>query len=285
VDKIIGLGNAGCLFADQLSQYPEYTIYKINVGTTGRDDLSIVQCADMQEYESKFPQEDFEIYLRSIKKGDEVLVALSGAEPISGLALRMMSLIQHADLRVLYMCPDINLMSDTERRDNRIVFNVLQEYARSGVFKEVLLVSLPKVEKLMGEVSIQDYERSMYHLFSYAFNMINYYNHTDPIVSTSFETLDWSRILSFGMSALGEDDSLRLFFPVEDMRNIHFYYGVPKDLLDSDGSLMNKIKTHVKTHQTAECSTSFSVYPTNFEDIMVLCRVYSDKVQAFPVER
>lgn len=284
MDKIIGLGTAGCLFADQLAQYPEYTIYKINVDARGRDDLAIAKCSDMQNYEESFDEEAFEIYLRSIKKGDDVVIALGGGEPISGIVLRMMSLIKHAHLNIVYISPDRNLLSETEKRDDRIAFNVLQEYARSGVLEKLYLVSLPKVESLMGEVSIQDYERSMYNLFSYAFNMINYYDHTSPVVSTSFETNAWSRILSFGMSSLGDDGSLRLFFPVDNKKSIHFYYGVPKEMLDSDGSLMNKIKTHVKKHQTEDCSTSFSVYPTDFEEIMVLCNVYSDKVQTFPVQ-
>ncbi len=33
--NIIGLGNAGCAIADKFAQYPQYDIYKIDVGLKG----------------------------------------------------------------------------------------------------------------------------------------------------------------------------------------------------------------------------------------------------------
>ena len=32
MDAIIGLGSAGCRIADKFSQYPQYEIYKMDVG-------------------------------------------------------------------------------------------------------------------------------------------------------------------------------------------------------------------------------------------------------------
>jgi len=282
MDKVIGIGETGCRLADELSEHPEYRIYKIRTGAKERGTLSIDTHGDMEEYEKNFDAEEAYIYLRSIKKDDDVLVVVGGGAPINGILLRLLESIHHANLNVLYVCPDRTMTSQVERRDDKIAFNVLQEYARSGILAQLLLVDKPTVEKYVGEVSIHDYEQSIAHLISYGFAMVNYYNHTDPILGTSRDTTPWSRITSFGLSSLEEDNTdVKLFFPLKDPNSYHFFYGVPAEMLASDGSLMQKIKSHVKCYKTDAASASFSVHETTFENLMVLCTGYSDKIQPF----
>jgi hypothetical protein len=282
MDKVIGLGEMGCRLADELSEHPEYRIYKIGTALKERGTLSIKPHVDMEEYEKNFDAEEAYIYLRSIKEGDEVLVVTGGGEPINGILLRLMETIKHAKLNVLYVCPDRSMMSQIERRDDKIAFKILQEYARSGILQQMLLVNRSTVEGYVGEVPIHKYEKSIAHLISYGFAMVNYYNHTTPVLSTSLDTTDWSRITSFGLSSLDESDGdVKLFFPISEPNSYHFFYGIPAQMMESDGSLIQKIKSHVKRYKTETASASFSVYETTFDDIMVLCTGHTDRIQDF----
>ena len=71
MDKIIGLGNMGCAIAEEFTQHPEYRIYKINSTIDERGSLSIGEFEGMQDYEEQLDVAGVEVYLRSIKSGDE----------------------------------------------------------------------------------------------------------------------------------------------------------------------------------------------------------------------
>jgi len=280
LDKVIGLGKTGCAIAEQLTKYPEYRIYKIDAGIDERGSLSLDPQPDMESYEKSIDQKEVETYLRSIKPNDEVLFIVEGGDPISGISLRVLETIKDSRLTVLYICPDRLMSSEVQKRDDKVAFNILQEYARSGMFENIFLIDRPTVETLIGDVPIQDYERSISYFIAYVVAMINYFNHTDPILANKIEPHTISRLATFGVSSLEEDQQdIKLLFPLEPARDVHFFYGVPEKMLSEDVSLMKKIKAHVKSYKKTNISSSFSVYSTDFEDLMVLCTAYSSQIQ------
>tara|TARA_R100000808_G_C2152189_1_gene161514 strand:+ start:2890 stop:3756 length:867 start_codon:yes stop_codon:yes gene_type:complete len=280
LDKVIGLGKTGCAVAEQLTAYPEYRIYKIDAGIEERGSLSLDFQPDHAAYETNIDQQEVEVYLRSIKKKDQVLLIVEGGDPVSGAALRVLETIKDSSLTVLYICPDRLMSSEVQKRDDRVAFNVLQEYARSGVFERIFLVDKLTVESLIGDVSIQEYEKSISYFIAYVVAMINYFDHTDPVLANKLDPHVISRLATFGVSSLEEDkQDIKLLFPLESPRDIHFFYGVPEAMLTEDSSLTKKIKNHVKSYKNEDVSSSFSVYSTSFDDLMVLCVAYSSQIQ------
>tara|TARA_R110002126_G_scaffold63966_1_gene164009 strand:- start:715 stop:1575 length:861 start_codon:yes stop_codon:yes gene_type:complete len=285
LDKVIGLGKLGCAIAEELTAYPEYRIYKIDAEIDERGSFSIGASADMEAYEKNFDSTAAEVYLRSIKPGDSILVIMSGGDPVSGCILRLLECIKDAEINVLYIVPEREMISGVQKRDDKISFNVLQEYARSGVFKSLLLVKKTVVEKLMGDVSIQQYEKNISYFISYTIAMINYFEHTEPIVANKIAPVEWCRIGTYGISSLDEkNQDTNLLFPLEAISDIHFFYGVPSQELDQDPTLMKKIKEHVKSFKSGNISTSFSVYSTSFDNLMVLCSATSARIQPLSTE-
>jgi len=280
LDKVIGLGKTGCFIAEQLTKYPEYRIYKIDADLDERGGLSLAPQPDAESYEESIDQQEVSVYLRSIKEGDEVLMVVGGGEPITGASLRILETIKDACLHVLYVCPDRLMSSEQQKIDDKITFNILQEYARSGVFENIFLVDRTRVEALVGDVSIHDYESSISYFIAYVVAMINYFNHTKPILANKIEPRNIARLATFGVSSLEEDQQdTKLLYPLESARDIHFFYGVPEKMLADDSSLMKKIKNHVKSYKQDDISSSFSVYSTSFDDLMVLCLAYSSQIQ------
>jgi len=280
LDKVIGLGKLGCAIAEHLTSYPEYRVYKIDSEIKERGSLSIGEYSGHDDYEYNLDQDEVAVYLRSIKKKDDVLMVVEGGDPTSGAILKILETVKDSKLNVLYIVPDRVMCSEVQRRDDKIAFNVLQEYARSGVFESIFLVHRQAVDNLVGDVSIQEYENSVSYFISYIVAMINFFNHTDPILANKIEPHNISRIVTFGVSSLEEDQrDVKLLFPLESARDIHFFYGIPEPALDEDPSLTNKIKQHVKSFKEEDISTSFSVYSTDFENLMVLCIAYSSEIQ------
>lgn len=280
MDKVIGLGKLGCAIAEHLTAYPEYRIYKIDSDIDERGSLSIGEYPGHDDYENNLDQDEVAVYLRSIKNKDEVLMVVEGGDPVSGAILKILETIKESKLNVLYVVPDRVMCSEIQRRDDKIAFNVLQEYARSGVFEKIFLVHRQAVDALVGDVPIQEYEKNVSYFISYIVAMINFFNHTEPILANKIEPHNISRLVTFGVSSLDEDQAeIKLLYPLENTRDIHFFYGIPESDLDDDPSLTNKIKKHVKSYKEEDVSTSFSVYSTDFENLMVLCTAYSSKIQ------
>ena len=282
MDKVIGLGKLGCAIAEELTAYPEYRIYKIDGDIDERGSLSIGDHGDMASYEANVDSDEVGVYLRSIKGEDEVLLVMEGGEPISGAVLKILETIKDAKLNVLYVCPDRQMISETQKRDDKIAFNILQEYARSGRFQKILLVDKLKVEELAGHVPVNEYEKTISYFISYVVAMINFFKHTKPVLANPINPPQIARIVAHGVSSLEEDNKdINLLFPLDKVKDVHFYYGVPKQELDEDSTLVKRIKEHVKSYKTEEVSTSFSVYETTLDSMIVLCSAYSSKIQDF----
>ena len=108
------------------------------------------------------------------------------------------------------------MISEVQKRDDRIAFNVLQEYARSGKFENIFLVNKTKVEELAGQVPINEYEKTISYFISYVVAMINFFNHTEPILANKISPLPISRIVSYGVSSLEEGKrDINLLFDLE----------------------------------------------------------------------
>ena len=134
MDKVIGLGKSGCAIVEELTSYPEYRVYKIDSDIAERASLSIGVFSDMEEYEKNLDKDEVSIYLRSVKPGDEVLLVVEGGDPVAGAVLSILECIKDAKIHVAYILPDRSMISQVAKRNDKICFNVLQQYARSGMF-------------------------------------------------------------------------------------------------------------------------------------------------------
>ena len=170
--NIIGLGAAGCNIADKFTQYPQYNIYKIDAGLKGLKKNGIYAMPKQrsaEDYESNCPS------LKSFFKNvnGEVIFILCGAGAISGAALRILETIKNCEINLLYVLPDIDLLSELSQLRNNVTFNVLQQYARSGIFKTMKIVHNPRVEAIIGDVPVIGYYDKLNEIITSTMHMIN----------------------------------------------------------------------------------------------------------------
>ena len=281
--KVIGLGRIGCGIASQFEVYPEYDIYKIGTDLETRGNfhshLLIDPQESIQQYEERFDSIDVEAYLEGIKASDDVLFIVEGGDPITGIVLSLLETIKDCKISVMYICPDPDISSLVQKRDNKIVFNVLQEYARSGLFERIYLVNRSRVEELVGDVAIADYENSVHHFISYVFAMTAYFDNSRSVLESKMEPPDICRISTFGLTSLEDGAEIKFLFDLEDEKSSHFYFGIPDETLATDNQLMGKIKSQVKRFGRDGVDNGFSVHSTDLEQTVVLCCFHTSKIQ------
>tara|TARA_Y100000034_G_C6887633_1_gene407762 strand:+ start:1465 stop:2328 length:864 start_codon:yes stop_codon:yes gene_type:complete len=286
METVIGLGKSGCLVAEQFAKYDQYKIYKIDVGLegikrTGYGDFpqdgiySIPEQESAEAYEENCP--DMEHFFKDVK--GEVLFVVNGAEFISAASLRVLESLKKikCSISILYIRPDMKYISEINQMNQRVTFNVLQEYTRSGVFERIFLIDMPTIEAFMEDVPLSEYHERIYGLVSSAFHMINVYGHIDSVSDTFFPPHEAARISTIGVS--NSEDEVELFFPLDEMDEIRYYYAINKNTLQSDGKLLKKIKEQIERETHEETKASYGIYSTDYEQDYLYVLAYSLEIQ------
>lgn len=276
METIVALGGVGCKIAREFEKFEQYKVYKID--TEDSDEkryLKVVKKTTPEEYENHPPK--VKTFLRSVS-GD-VLFIVCGASIVSATSLVVLEQIKDkCNINVLYIKPEMSLMSEMRTLQERVTFNVLQQYARSGVFNRMYLVSNEQVDPLITDASILGYYQSINELIAHSFHMVNVFNHTDAITSTFSPPAEVSRIVAFGLLNTA-NGSEKMFFPLENAREVRYYYGIPEQKLKRDKKLHRKIVKQVKEKAESNNQTSFGIYSTNYQEDCGYVLSFSSEIQ------
>jgi len=276
--NIIGLGAAGCNVADKFTQYPQYDVYKIDVGLKGLKKNGIYAMPRQQsveDYESNCPS--LKNFLKNVS--GEVIFILCGAGAISGASLRILETIKNCEISILYILPDVDLLSELSQLRNNVTFNVLQQYARSGMFKAMRIVHNPSVEAIIGDVPVIGYYDRLNEVIASTMHMINVYKKTESVMDTFSQPVDFARISTIGIYNEKEKKE-SLLFSLDNIREIVYYYSIPNDVLKSDGNLLKGITKKVKQSSNAgEVKTSFGIFSTNYDQKYCFIEAHTSFIQ------
>ena len=261
MDILIGLGSAGYKLTKAFAKHPQYKAISIDheEGST----IRVPKYDHPEDYEKNFPPID-----KHLKDVDgEILFIVAGSSIISGAALRILEQLHgKGNVSVLYIHPDVATLSDTRRLQTNVVFGVLQQYARSGVFKQLYAIDNQLIDKILGGAPIMGYYDSLNEVIAATIHMINIFNHTEPIVGTLSNPKSTCRISTFGILN-PETGNESPFFSLDNTKEKRYYYAIPESELKTDKTLMGKIMSQVKdTPQEKEVKVSYGVFSTQYPD-------------------
>lgn len=278
MDTIIGLGQAGCNIADHFAKYPQYEIYKIDTHLEQEEKcFSATEYDHPEKYEENCP--NFTDFFKDIS-GD-VLFIVGGSGYISGMALRVLQqLKEKAKINILYLRPDPALLSDIKKRQEWLTYNVLQEYTRSGVFEKIYLVENSAIEDILGEVPIIGYYKTLNHMIVSVIHMVNVYDHIDAVVDTFSDPVPSARICTFGL-VKPQNKEQKLFFPLDNIRDLRYYYAINKDKLSSSGSLLKSIKEEIKERVRWDKNkkATYGIFSTKYNEDYLYVIAHSSAIQ------
>ena len=275
---VVGLGKAGCNIAKAFSKFPQYETYGIDAAKDA--DITIKKKNSHEEYDSKFP--DLKKKLKF--KNEEVLVVTCGAGHISGGVLNLLEQIKNNKVKVIYIQPDLSLMSETQKTQERIVRNVLQEYARSGSLDRIYLIDNLQIERSIGDVAIIGYYSTLNQAVVNTIHMINVFENTEPVLGNFIIPNDLARIATVGVVTMPDEDEEEKenwFYHLTGPRDVVYYYGIGKDDLKNDGTLFRRINRFVKSKIEDSINISYGVFETNYEQKYCYCIKYSSMVQSY----
>jgi hypothetical protein len=275
---VIGLGGVGCKVAKCFAQYTQYNVLCIDDEATGHEDEVIVdKQRTPEEYEQNFKN------LTKAKKDkikDNVIFVLSGASMVSSIALRLLEQVKDKNITILYIRPEKDLMDATEAAQEKVIYSVLQEYTRSGLFEKIYLTSNEQMDSLVEDASIKEYYPTMNQMIVSVFHMMMVFEHQDYVVSNFSEINEARRVCTLGILNMKDGMETR-FFPIEDTMDAKLYYGISSDTLSSDKNLQRNIIKLIKNKNEELCKYSYGVYETQYNWDFCYTKYYSSKVQDF----
>ena len=288
---VIGLGTAGCRIAEAFLQYPQYiNIYKVDAGVDSDFDFigdyddgtgknincfSVPEQNSPEDYEKNAP--DFAEYFKDLR--DEVLFIVGGSGSISGLSLTLLEQIKDRRVTILFVRPELSLLSEERKKVGRAVFGVLQEYTRSGVFERMLIVDNALVQKALDGVSIMNFFEKMNQLIASTVHMINVYYNIGSIYENKLEVPASCRIGTIGLYEM-ESSENKMMFDLDFPRHKRYFYCINHQKLNEDQDLLNVISSQMKEESSEEeVNVSFGVYSTNYESDYVYSAWYTNKIQ------
>ena len=272
--RIVGLGAAGCSLARAFAKFPQYET--VGIDSEKGADISIRKRASHEEYDTNFPN-----LKKKLKfSNEEVVVITAGSGRISGGILRLLEQLQNNRLTVLYLQSDLSLAGETQKIQERIVANVLQEYARSGALEAIWLIDNHHLAAGLGDIPIMGYYDVLNQAIVNMVHMVNVFKNSQPVIGNFIEPSSISRIATFGIVDM-ETSQEKWFYDLTTPRDVVYYYGINENELKEDGSLFKTITEFVKSKLNDNINVSYGVFQTTYDQKYCYCIKYSSMVQSF----
>ena len=277
MDKIIGLGQAGCRIAKAFEKYPQYECYCFDAEPHQADRFVLVPKQNSHEaYEEACPSYDAEL---GRLEGD-VLFVLGGGGTISGMCLRLLEQVARRarSVSLLYIRPDVSLLGETRKLQERVTYMVLQEYTRSGVFKKMIIIDNAELESILGELPIIGYHDKMNEVVVSTIHMMNVFENTKSVDDTFASLPETARIVTIGLLDV-ENNKENMFFPLENLREVRYYYAISEKELSRSSGLFRTIKENVKNRASEEVTACYGIYSTNYDQNYGYLAHFSSHIQ------
>ena len=246
---IAGLGQAGKEIAKLFKPHKQYRIISLDEGE-GLEHQTSVEDYDAQPVK---------INKRGLKKHEKGILFVCGSGKVAGATLRVLEALTDIEMDVFYIVPDLEFCSREQQRRHRVHFNVLQEYARSGKIKNIILASNKELLRVAGAGPISRYyEKVNFYIYNLIQNIL-YCKHTKAEFGQIQKPKEISRITTFGFGDM-ESEGENLLFPLDNITETCYLYNIDEEDIDNDPNIMPQIQQMIRDNKTQGRETSYAIW-------------------------
>ena len=242
----IGLGNAGVNICRKLEKLGKYKTIELDEGK------GLPKCETHEEYESSVPKLGNKLRLG---KEQDIWFIVCGASKVSGATLSILEQIKDRQIKVMYIVPDPFFLSKTQKLQHKVVFNVLQEYARSGLINSVWLFDNKIISSIVGEGALGSYYDNANSAIANFLANYKWFKNTQPIMGNLHEPKNISRICTVSIGELEKNEE-NLYFLLDNITESCYYYSISSNKKENDKNLLNSIRTYLETKN----NTTFGIW-------------------------
>ena len=265
---IIGLGQAGCNIASLFKHHKQYHVELLDA------DKGIKKCKTVEEYDLI----NYRPRKKAIKSASEGILFVCGSGKVAGATLRVLDGLKHVKMTVVYIVPDLEYASREDRLRHHAHFNILQQYARSDMISEMIIVQNELMLEMAGHGTVYKYYEKVNYLMYSAIHTINYSNNVDPAFSSIHKPKEISKIATLGLGQLGENEE-KMFFLLDNITETSYIININEEDLTNDIDLLPKIKTMIGRNKKLVRETSFAIWSTTEDQNYYYTKHYTHFIQ------
>ena len=274
--SIIGVGNAASAIAKKFTSIENYNIFLLNnkVFKNTKKEFKIKTYNSAEEYEENIP--DLKNFFSDVK--DRVQIFVTGASESSNYTLGILEQIKDRKIDLFYIKPDTELLTENAQLLENVTFGVLQEYARSGLFKSITFISNLHLEKVLGEVPIKTYFDVLNESIFSTVHYLNFFEFSDPEIGQISRPSAANRIRTIGMLDI-ENLEEKWLFNLDKSRELCYYICINEERMETEGGLHKKLVDMLKEKpKNAYKKISYAIYETEHDDFG-FCVAHTNVVQ------
>lgn len=274
--SIIGIGTGGTRIAEKFADKAPYNVYVLNkeVKRNSKHKHRLPFFEEPEEYEQNIP--DLSKFFSTTE--EHVQVFIVGSSYSSNYALGILEQLRNKKIDLFYIKPDIELLTGIPKLIENTVFGVLQQYARSGLFNSMTIISNLAIEQHIQNISIKTYYDALNQTIFSAAHYLNFFYHTDPEIGQISRPAAVNRIRSIGMLNIKNMDEMWLF-ELDNVRDVCYYLCINEERLEKETGLHRHIVKMLKEKpRNAYRKNSYAIYETPLQDFG-FCVAYTNAIQ------
>ena len=253
--NIVGLGQCGCNIAKCFDQYPQYKVYLFDSEERKHKNFRLLKKQSSHKgYEENFPKFRFK------PKYDETIFFCASSGKITGASLCLLHHFKETQIRCVLIIPGEDEMPTIYEAQHKLIFNAMQDYARSGVFKDIVFILNESLENSIPDLTFFNKYDKINEVLCYMFHMFNVFENTEPISKTKFFSKEHCRILSVGSYDYKKNKE-NMYFSLDNENESCYYISIPRKVLETDTKLIRTIKNNFKEKE----NYSYQIYSNNLE--------------------
>jgi hypothetical protein len=277
--SVIGIGNAASAIAAEFAATKNYQVYKlsseIEKTSLSRKEYRLNDYTTPEEYEENIP--DLKKFFKDVKERVQVFVV--GSSYSSNYSLGIIEQLRDKEVELFYVKPDTELLTGIPELMEKVVFGIMQEYARSGLLKNVTLLSNQELEKIIGDVPIKTYYSVLNRTIFSMVHYLNFFEFGEPEIGQVAQPSEINRIRSVAALSMKNLEE-KWFFNLDSPRELCYYLCINQETLESDGSMHRRIVEMLKSKpRNSYRNISYAIYETEFEDFG-FCVAHTNVIQS-----
>ena len=249
---IFGIGQAGCNIAKLFKKHKTYQVVLLD------EDQGLPKKLTVEDYDSI----EYKVPKTWLTKHSEALIILSGCGKIAGSTLRVLEPLKELKLTVCYIIPELDYLSSEAKLRHKVHFNVLQEFARSGMISELILFDNEIALEHFGHGPIKDYYSSINHYYYSCLHMNNYCKNVTPIFGEHHTPKKISSITTIGVTNFNKKQEM-LLFSLDNITETCYIINASEEDLKTNDELVPSIKELANINKNENRETSFAVFETS----------------------
>jgi hypothetical protein len=279
----MGIGEAGCSVVSMFDNHREYNCFFFSEDQENtKYTRKLPRMAKAEDCEGEAPKLSSHKTKEAIQ--DRVQVFLCGSSFSANYTLAILEQIKNRQIDIFYIKPDVELLIGEVRLQERAIFGILQEYARSGLFSSFTIFSNPQIEKTIGEIPIKKYFETINKSIYYAVHYLNVFDHTEPLVGNLSKPSEVQKIRSIGIISV-DKLSEQWYYNMQEDRDVAYYLCIASNRLENDGKLHSKVVQSLKSKpRNAFKNVTYAIYEPPYESDFGFCVAHTNFIQGFTLD-